>query len=73
MTRHTGLGGYIREQIEGYLVDYSTPSKLVEIVDEGDTSYVHKDQLKLDSLRQAPQDLVVIILLNESLQNRVLS
>lgn len=70
MTRHTGLGGYIREQIEGYLVDYSTPSKLVEIVDEGDTSYVHNDQLKLDSLRQAPQDLVVIILLNESLQNR---
>lgn len=68
ISRNTGFGGYIREQIEGYLVDYSTPSTSNEKVDDEDK--LNKDQLELRSLRQAPQDSVVIILLTKTLQTR---
>lgn len=70
VSRYTGFGGFIREQIEGYLVDYSISSSLIEISDEGDPSYLNKDQLLLKSLRQNPQDSIVIVLLSDSLQNR---
>ncbi len=71
---HTGLMEYIGEQIDGYLVDYSIPqdpSKLIRIIDEGDTLRIlNRDQQKLRNLQHSSRDSVVIILLKKALQDR---
>lgn len=61
--------GYIRNQIDGYLVDYSVPaSSLPDKEDVIDTR--NRDQKKLDNLRRDSRDSIVIILLAKSLQER---
>lgn len=70
IARYAGFCEYFREQIEGYLVDYSVPLHLYPIIEDNDTVFVNRDQRRLRSLRCEPRDSVVIILLEDSLQNR---
>ena len=62
--------GYIRDLIDGYLVDYSVPVSSSPNNDNEDIDTRSEDQKKLDNLRRESRDSIVTILLTKSLQER---
>lgn len=62
LVRYSPWGEYLKEQVEGYLVDFPILSK------QSDKEI--SDQKRWMAVRKEPRDSVVVLLLEKSLQNR---
>lgn len=77
LVRYSLWGEYLKEQVEGYLVDFpklTGQTDNSEAVPEDDSddedAPVHPDEKRWMAVRKEPRDSVVILVLTESMQNR---